>query len=193
MGAQDHGRTVAEIAALVGGELHGDGQRRISRPVPAGFADPAGITFAESESYLKKALSVEVGAVLVNEGMHAGDVPFIVCKFPRLAFGQILHLVDRPLALQEGIHPTAVVSPKASVDATAYVGPFSVVESGSYVGPHARIYPFSYVGENCYLSASVVLFPHAVLVKNVRLGKGAIVHSGAVLGADGFGFFWDGN
>lgn len=193
MGSQDHGRTLSEIAALVGGELHGDGDKRITRPVPAGFSDPDGITFAENDAYLKKALAVKVGAVLVSEGMTVPGVPYVVCKIPRLAFGQILHLVDRPLPLHEGIHPTAVVSPKASVDATAQIGPFSVVEAGSYVGPHVRIYPFSYVGENCYLSASVVVLPHAVLVKNVRVGKGAIIHSGSVLGSDGFGFFWDGS
>jgi UDP-3-O-[3-hydroxymyristoyl] glucosamine N-acyltransferase len=68
-----------------------------------------------------------------------------------------------------------------------------VVEQGAEIGTGSRIYSFAYVGENCRLGEGCTLYPHSVLYQDVTLGARSIIHSGAVLGADGFGYAWDGS
>jgi len=184
--------TLGELAELLGGTLDGPTESRICRPVPAGSSDSEGITFAESPEYLARVQTTSVGAVLVPKGTASVGIPTIQVDRPREAFGRLLALSHRPLPIAPGIHPTAVVSPEARIADTASVGAFAVVERNSTIGPGCRIYPFAYVGENCVLGADVVIFPHAVLYQDVRVGDRSIVHAGAVIGADGFGFVWDG-
>lgn len=183
--------TLAELAAHIGGEVVGDPSQRIRRPVPAGFDDPAGITFAESDKYLAKIRSSQVAAAIVPVGA-ALDIPVIQHPSPRAAFAAVLRLVrvDPPLA--PGIHSLAFVHPGAAVDSSASVGPYAFVEDGAEIGPGCRVYPFAFVGTGCRLGSNVVVYPHAVLLANVTVGDNSIIHPGAILGADGFGFAWDG-
>ncbi len=184
--------TLGRIAAEVGGELHGPEDQPVSRPVPADSSDPHGISFATSTKFLERAEASAVGSLLVSQDLVPSAKPYVVVEEPRAAFGQLLALWKRPLPLNEGIHPTAVVHPEASIDPSAKVGPYAVVERNAKIGPGCRIYSFSYIGEDCELAKGCVVYPQAVLYQGVRLGERTIVHAGAVLGADGFGFEWDG-
>ena len=192
METQVRGWTLGEIAALIGGELVGPADLPIARAVPAGYDDPEGVTFAESEKYLGMCLASTVGAVIVKTGTPAIERPAIFVESPRAAFGYLLARMARPLPLAPGLHAKAIVSPDSRYDASASVGAFAVIERGAKIGADCRIYPFAYVGENCILGDGCIVFPHAVLYQDVVLGARCVVHSGAVIGADGFGFAWDG-
>jgi UDP-3-O-[3-hydroxymyristoyl] glucosamine N-acyltransferase len=183
---------LSELADIVGGELHGPPDFRVSRPVPAGDNDPTGITFAESPTYLATVEATGVGAVFVGMDGAESTKPHIRCPNPREAFGRVLAMSWRDLPLSEGIHPTAIVSQDADVHPDAHIGAFCVVEAGASIGVDVRVHPFCYVGEGCRLSEGVRLYPRVTLYRDVWLGERTIVHSGAVLGADGFGYFWDG-
>jgi UDP-3-O-[3-hydroxymyristoyl] glucosamine N-acyltransferase len=111
---------------------------------------------------------------------------------PRQAFGRLLALFHRPLPIESGIHPSAIVSSDAKVSPTASIGAYVVVESGATIGEKSKIYPFAYIGEGCKLGEAVTVYPHAVLYQDIEIGDRSIVHAGAILGADGFGFVWDG-
>lgn len=186
------GWTLAELGAILGGEAVGPPELRLERPVPAGDDDPRGVTFAESPRYLTLAESSGVGAVIVGPETQTTK-PSIRVPHPRAAFGLLLALCDRPYPGSPGIHETALVSPGARIDPTASIGPYCVVEAGTTIGPGCRLFPYTYVGENCYLSEGVVLFPNVTLYRDVSIGDRSIVHAGAVLGADGFGYAWDGS
>jgi len=192
MAAHRTGWTVGELATILGGTVRGNRSATVRRPVPAGTADPEGVTFAGNETYLAQALAQPIGAILVAEGLDTGEVPAIVVADPRLAFYRLLAMVQRPLPIAPGIHPTAVVSPHAAIDPTASVGAYAVVEDGAEIGAGVRIYAHVYVGENCRIGAQSVLFPHVVLYQDVRLGERCVVHAHVTIGADGFGFVWDG-
>lgn len=185
------GWSLAELAEKLGGTLDGPADHRVLRPAPAEDDDPTGLAFAEG-AYIERAMASGVGAVIVPPDAPASDKPLIRHPRPRAAFGHFLALNQRPLPIAEGISDQAWVSPLANVDPTARVGAFAVVESGATVAANARIYPFAYVGEGCSVGEGAVLYPHAVLIQDVTLGTRTIVHAGAVLGADGFGFVWDG-
>ncbi len=186
-----HGWTLSEIAALVGGEFSGPADFRLTRPVPAGYDDPSGITFAENDKYLALVASSNVGAVIAPIGTQI-DKPCVFAKSPRAAFGLLLAQCTRPLSAVPGVHPTAVVSPDARVHERACIGAYAVVDGDAEIGDECVLYPFTYVGPGCKLGEMSVLFPHAVLYQDVTLGARCRVHSGAVIGADGFGFVWTG-
>ncbi|MBV6459085.1 MAG: UDP-3-O-acylglucosamine N-acyltransferase [Fimbriimonadaceae bacterium] len=186
------GWTLAQLAQLLGGTVVGDETVRISRPVPAGFDDPDGITFAESDKYLDLIRASRVGAAIVKADVSL-DIPRIVHHSPRTAFGMLLALARRDPPVTGGIHPNAVVCTGATVDPSASIGAFAYVEAGATIGARSRVYPFAFIGEDCVLGEDVTVYPHAVLVQSVKVGDGTIIHPGAILGADGFGFHWDGH
>lgn len=184
--------TLGRVAAELGGELHGPEDQPVSRPVPADSGDPAGITFATSPKFLQKAVLSGVGAVLISKELVPCPIPHIIVPDARSGFGRLLSLWKRPLPLNPGIHPAAIVDPLATVDPSAQIGAYAVVERGAKVGANAKVYPFAYIGEDCELSEGCCVYPQAVLYQSVCLGPRTIVHAGAVLGADGFGFDWNG-
>ncbi len=186
------GFTLGEIARSLEGELAGPGDLLIERPVPAGSNDPRGITFAESERYIGIVGQSSVGAAVIGLSDSISPKPAIRVKVPREAFGRLLAMYERPLSLDEGIHPLAFIQTGAQIHETAAIGPFSVVQSGATIGARARVHPFCYIGPECHIDADVTIYPNVTLVQAVWVGKGSIIHSGAVLGADGFGFIWDG-
>jgi UDP-3-O-[3-hydroxymyristoyl] glucosamine N-acyltransferase len=176
---------------MLGAALEGPADLVIRRPCPAGDDDAEGITFAENERFLSLAEDSAVAAVIVQGDLRTGK-PALRAASARLAFGALLRLAARPLPLDPGIHETAIVHAEATVDPGARIGPWSVIERGATIGAEARVFPFCYVGENCEVGRGAVLYPHVVLYRDVRIGPGSVVHAGAVLGADGFGFAWDG-
>jgi len=185
------GWSLAELAEALGGILDGPSDHRVLRAAPAEDDDAAGLAFAEG-AYLAKAMASGVGAVIVPPDAPPAMKPLIRHPQPRAAFGRFLAMNQRALPLGEGISSQAWVSPLAQVDPSARIGAFAVVEAGATVGARARVYPFAYVGESCSVGEGAILYPHSVLVQDVTVGPRSIIHPGAVLGADGFGFVWDG-
>ncbi|MBL1150198.1 MAG: UDP-3-O-(3-hydroxymyristoyl)glucosamine N-acyltransferase [Armatimonadetes bacterium] len=192
LGENETSWTLAELAEIVGGELHGPPDLRITRPVPAGDDDPTGITFAENSRYLAAAEASKVGAVIVAADEDDCTKPHIKCRAPREAFGRILALSWRDLPHVDGVHPTAVISPDAVIEPGCSIGPYCVVEAHSRICDDAKLFAFCYVGEHCRVGRSAKLYPHTTLYRDVWIGERTIVHAGTVLGADGFGYFWDG-
>ncbi|HRI42853.1 MAG TPA: UDP-3-O-(3-hydroxymyristoyl)glucosamine N-acyltransferase [Fimbriimonadaceae bacterium] len=184
--------TLGGLAALLGGEASGPPDLPLERPVPAGEDDPRGVTFAESDRYLALAESSGVGAVIVGRNM-ASNKPTIQVDHPRIAFGRLLAISDRPYPAEPGVHATSTISPEATIDPSAWIGPYCVVECGASIGPNCRVFPYTFIGENCNLAEQVTLFPHVTLYRDVSIGARSIVHAGAVIGADGFGYAWDGS
>jgi UDP-3-O-[3-hydroxymyristoyl] glucosamine N-acyltransferase len=90
------------------------------------------------------------------------------------------------------VHPTACVARSARVDASASIGPLAVVEGDAVVGPRCRVGALAFVGRGAVLGEDVRLHPHVVVLAEVRIGNRVIVHAGTVLGADGFGYAFDG-
>ena len=94
--------------------------------------------------------------------------------------------------VEPGVHPAACVAAGAHVDPTAAVAAGAVVERDAVIGPRTSVDALSYVGRGAVLGADVRLYPRVVVRDGVRLGDRVIVHPGAVLGADGFGYAFDG-
>ena len=192
MGSKATGWTLGELSQITGSELVGDPDQRVLRPVPATDGDPDGITFAENQKFLDQALASNVGAVIAPKGTQPSGKPLLLSDSPRVAFFKVLTLADTVHKPAPGVHPTAVVSPEARIDPSATLGPYVVVEGDAEVGAGAHVMAFSFIGPGCKVGPGCLLHPRSTLVLNVVLGERCVIHPGAVLGKEGFGFVWDG-
>ncbi len=188
--------TLAEIAALVGGEVGSGAGFLVAGLAAAHSDDESGLAFAERRAYLDEARASRVGAVIVPPGTEGFPKPHVLHPKPREAFFALLRRYDRPHALNaataESVHPTAVVEPGATLAPDVTVGAYAFVAATATLGPDVRVFPFAYVGEGCHVGERTQILPHAVLVRDVTLGARCVVGPGAVLGQDGFGYVWDG-
>ncbi len=167
--------TLAELAQKLDAELIGDPNLRVRGLGSLETAEPHQLSHLSSATYRPALAATRAGAVLLKpEDAEACPVPALVCSNPYLAFARASQLFSEP-DLPPGIHPTASVHPSASVDQTARIGAYTIV------------------GADCVIGPDVLIHGHVVLYSDVWLGARTVVHSGAVLGADGFGFAPDEN
>jgi UDP-3-O-[3-hydroxymyristoyl] glucosamine N-acyltransferase len=172
--------TLQELATLCGGELRGDPAQKISGAASLSEAGPGEITFYADPRYMARLRKTGASAVFVPldfSGQTAATQ--IRVANPSKAFEQVvLKLAPKPIAFTPGIHPTAVVDP------TAKIG------SGISIQPHdnAVIGAGSYIGHESIIGASCLIYANVTIRERTRIGARVIIHSGAVIGADGFGF-----
>lgn len=185
-------RSVGELAALVGGELHGDADRQIVGLSGLAEAGPSELSFLANAKYHPLLATTRAGAVLVKEPVPAREgTSFIQVAHPHLAFARISQLFHPPPRPPAGIDPLAQVHPQARVDPTATVMGLATVGKGARVGARTLLYPGVYVGEGAAVGADCVLHPNVVIREACVLGDRVLVHASAVIGADGFGFAFD--
>lgn len=183
--------TLAELAPLLGASVGAAPDFVVTRAAPCDSDDPHALAYCASPRYARVAARHAVGAVILPPGVVL-DRPRLYAEQPRAAFARFLALCRKELPTRPGVHPTAVVDPAAEVDPAASVGPYAVVERGARIAAGARVFPHCYVGEDCVVGPDTVLYPHVVLYQDVHVGARCVVHAHATLGADGFGFLWDG-
>jgi UDP-3-O-[3-hydroxymyristoyl] glucosamine N-acyltransferase len=194
--------TVTSLAELVQGRVHGE-DTTISAARPMNEAGPDDITFIENDRNLRqlkkcRARTALVPAALAGRrqdliGSDGIPLTLIEVNDPLAAFIAIVrHMHGQSIEAPPSIDPRAVVHPSARIGPEATLHPFVVVGEGSVLGARCRLYSGVIVGRNCRLGDDVVLYPHVVLYDGTVLGNRVSVHANAVLGADGFGYRFQG-
>ena len=185
--------SIGELAALLGGELIGDAALEVGRIGGLEDADSQTISFLARPRYAAQLNTTRAGCVIVGPDLRdaaAARGAAIVCADPYLAFARLTQWWAARVrrAPAAGVHPSAVVEPGARIDATASIGPLAFVAGGARIGAAAVIGAQCHVGQDAEVGVATVLKPRVVLADGCRIGQRGIVHSGAVIGADGFGF-----
>lgn len=183
------GLTVSQLAAFCNGDVSGDGQRVISGANTIEEAGPREISFVANQKAIASAKVSNAGCLIVSAGFS--DAPrsaLIVVEQPRAAFAQVLNRLYPTAAPTSARHPTAFVSPSASIGRDVLIAAFACIEDGAVIGDNCRIGSHVSIGESASLGPGSTLHPHVVLYPGTQVGARAILHSGCVLGADGFGF-----
>jgi len=193
MAQEAQGWSIGELAKVLGAEVVGDPATIVNRPVEAVSKDPHGITFAEAPKYFEALKGSGVGCAILPLGSPDLGMPALLVEHPRRAFGVVLGMYYRPIPITPGIAVSASVHPTAYVDPTANIGENVVIAPHARVEKGAQVHAGTYVGENCVVGELTVLMPNVTLVQDVRMGARCLIHSGTVLGADGFGFAFDGS
>ena len=189
----DHSRhatgiTLRELAERCGAELAGNGELMIYRVATLEDADPKSISFLSNTRYRAQLASTRAGAVIVAQrDAAATPLPKLVTSNPYAVYARIAAIFHPPAAAVPGVHPTAIIAATAKVAASAMVGPNVVIGHRTSIGERAQIHAGCAVADGCSIADDVTLYPRVVLYANSVLGPRTIVHSGAVIGADGFG------
>jgi UDP-3-O-[3-hydroxymyristoyl] glucosamine N-acyltransferase len=184
---------LGDLAVRFGLGLRGEPSLRVSRVATLSHAGAGSLSFLANPRYRKQMESTRATAVLVGPENAAGcPVAALIDPNPYLAYARIADLLYPQAPFAPGIHPTAVVSPAARIAPSASVGPLAVIESEAEIGERAIIGAGCVVQRRARIGADSRLMPRVNVYDGVRIGKRCILHSGAVVGADGFGFAPDG-
>src|SRR5437016_717506 len=184
--------TALEIAKHLEGVVIGDGSLLLKGFAPADRAEPGDLTFAENENYFGRAEQSAASAVIVAGDFTTQRKVLIRVSDARIAFAKVLPLFFPEPILAPGIHPSAIVSTTAQVDPSAHIGPYCVVGDNVRIGARSILQGSNFVGASCRLGEEVHLFPNAILYPRTELGNRVRIHSGSVIGSDGFGYVPDG-
>lgn len=188
--------TLREIADIVGGWISPEHEAiRVEGVASLADAGAGDISFFGNPRYLKNLRQCQGTAVLVPHGFGE-DVPPVRLWVdnPAAAFAKVLEkFAPPPVVHPPGIHPTAIVSPEATIGADVHIGPGVVVETGAVVGNRSVVAAGAYIGHGVVIGEDCVIHPRVVVVERSRLGNRVILHPGVVIGSDGFGYeFRDG-
>lgn len=189
--------TLAELQARVGGTIVGDGTVAISRVSAIDDAGDDALTFATDEKYYAAALASKAAAVLVDASVPRGDgvpgKPLLVIENARAALAVFLAALKTPRPRGPFKHPSAVVEDGATVGEEVYLGAQCVIGANATIGRGATIGAGAYVGADASIGEETWLHPHAVVHERCVVGKRVVLHSGSVIGSEGFGWaFIDG-
>lgn len=186
-------QTAKSIAEAVGARVLGNGAVEISGVASTQAAGPADLTFVEDEKRLEAALQSRAGAVLAGE--FAANAPagmaVLVVKNPRLAFARAAALLCASGVQARGVHPAAVVGETARIAEQVAIEATAVIGERTSIGKRTRIAAGACVGDDVIIGEDCQIFPNVTIYPGTRLGDRVVVHAGAVLGSDGFGFVRD--
>ena len=187
----DTGVLVSEIARLLSLAWEGDGGVEIRSAAPLGSAGADQLSFVGNRKAVAEAGSSAAGCLIVGEDFPGGRT-LIRAADPRTAFARAMRALYPKPAVIPGVHPTAVVAEDAVVDATAAIGPYVVIGAGSRVGARTSIAAGCSIGSGVSIGDDCTLQANVNIYDGVRIGDRAMLHSGCVIGADGFGFAFTG-
>ena len=184
--------TAAEIARQLQGEILGDGTIVLKGFAPADRAQPGDLTFAENENYFARAEQSAASAIIAPGTFTSAKKTVIRVGDARVAFARVLPLFFPEPTFAPGIHPSAVVASSAKIDPSAHIGPQCVVGENACIGARSVLQALNFVGTGCQLGEDVNLFPNVTLYAHTEIGNRVSIHSGTVIGSDGFGYVLDG-
>ena len=188
--------TIEELARLVGGRViqkegaEGATDLCITGAASVSEAQAGEVTFFANPKYLPAVKATKASCVLVPEGFRE-PIPAIAIEVanPSLAFSKVVErFAPPPVRFAPGIHPTAVIGEGVVIAPTASIQPYAVIEPGAVVGERTVIGAHCYVGHEAKIGADCHLYPNVTVRERCILGDRVIIHSGTVVGSDGFGY-----
>jgi UDP-3-O-[3-hydroxymyristoyl] glucosamine N-acyltransferase len=187
--------TVEEIASWLNGEVVGDRNVEISRVARIEEAGAGDLTFLANPKYERHLATTRAAAVLVSKQQDLrpytdhGSPTFIKVEDPYVGFLRVLdRLTPRIDPFPEGIHPTAIVAKTATVGKNVVIGAYAVIDEGAVIGDNTKISHGCIIGREARIGADSLLYPRVTVYHQCRIGNRVTIHSGTVVGSDGFGF-----
>lgn len=182
-----------ELAEIVGGEVAGDDSVLIKSVAGIREAQPGDITFLADPRYEKFLETTRASAVIVPPGTPGQGRPLVLSENPYLSFIKaVKYFVPERNGHSSGIHPTAVVAESAVLGSGVSLGANVVLEEGVRVGEGSVILAGTYVGRRTGIGTGCLIYPNVTIREDSVIGDRVIVHCGAVIGSDGFGYARDG-
>jgi UDP-3-O-[3-hydroxymyristoyl] glucosamine N-acyltransferase len=179
---------LARLAGACGAELAGDGEVLIDRVATLDGAGKGAIAFLSNPKYRSRLATTRASAVIVGpEDASGTTLPKLISENPYATYARVATILHPPRTSAPGVHASATIAPGAQVAPSAMIGPQVVIGERTVVGERASVGAGTVIGEDCTVGADCVLHPRVVLYPRTQIGPRTIIHSGAVVGADGFG------
>ena len=183
--------TAQQIADFLKGTVVGNPAAKVNNFSKIEEGTPGTITFLANSKYEHFIYSTKASIALVNEDFTpSSSIEATLIKVPNAysALAMLLNLVEQSKVKKSGIDPSAFISASASVGANCYVGAFAYIGDNTVIGEGCMIYPHACIGDNVKVDNNTIFYPHSTVYEGCIVGSNCIVHAGAVIGADGFGF-----
>lgn len=184
-------KTLTEIARLIDGNIVGETEITITGVASIDSATPRDITFAV-EPHLEAGERSAAGAVIIPDTVMSYRKTAIRVANPRAAFTKLLEIFTPPLDIPREVHPTAVIGSDVTIGKNVAILPYAVIGNHAVIGDDVTLYPHTYVGQSATVGEGSIVYPNVTIREFCKIGKRVIIHSGAVIGSDGFGFVTEG-
>lgn len=180
-----------DIAALVGGEVRGDGDTPITGVAGITTAREGDITFIAGPKMVPAARESSAAAVLVKEFADSLAKPQVRTGNPQLAFAKLLARFYVKPHSPRGISSNASVADDAVIGQDVSIYDFAFIAPGVRIGARSIVYPGVFIGEGCTIGEDCLIYPNVTIREGTSIGNRTIIHAGAVIGSDGFGYVYD--
>jgi UDP-3-O-[3-hydroxymyristoyl] glucosamine N-acyltransferase len=183
--------SVSELSALLQGEVVGDGNALLSKVAKIEEGEAGALSFLANAKYESFVYTTKSTAVLVNRTFTPTapvEATLIKVDDAYASFSAILEQFSNIALQKKGIDTTASVHSGAQIGGNVYIGQYAVVEAGAIIGEGCKLFPQVYVGDRVKIGKNTILYPGVKVYNDCVIGDDCIIHSGTVIGSDGFGF-----
>jgi UDP-3-O-[3-hydroxymyristoyl] glucosamine N-acyltransferase len=187
-------RSLAQIAEAIGARVVGDGTVKVRGVASIESAQAGDLVFVDDPKHLPSALDSRASAVIAGDfaAENSWNRPILITHHPKLAFARAARLLSHDSDCDSlGVHPTAIIHPTAVVASTVRIGAQAVVGPRAEIGEDTHIGAGCSVGKGVRIGRECEIYPNVTMYRGTSLGDRVIVHAGAVLGSDGFGYVRD--
>ncbi|NMH64556.1 UDP-3-O-(3-hydroxymyristoyl)glucosamine N-acyltransferase [Shewanella salipaludis] len=181
--------TLKELGLLLGADVQGDASLVITGVATLEAAVDGQISFLANSKYRSQLEHTRAAAVLLtakDAADYAGNA--LVLADPYVGFARVAQLLDTTPNAAEGIHASAQIHPSAMLGEGVAVGANAVIGARVILGDGVQVGPGTVIGQDSIVGSNTRLWANVTLYHDVQLGRDCIVHSGAVIGSDGFGY-----
>ena len=182
-------KTLREIAQIVDGEVIGDGNVVITGVCGIREARKGDLTFVANVKYIPLMRQTRASAIITSRDIKAAPKPIIRTDNPDLAFAKMISLLaPNEITHPRGIHPTAMIGKGVKLGEGVAIQPYVVIGDNAQIGDRTILYVGVFIGDHAKIGSDTLVYPHVTIRERVEIGNRVIIHSGTVIGSDGFGF-----
>lgn len=182
---------LSELAKQIGANLAG-GDAEVKGVASLKSATASDVVFVEDAKHIAAAMESRAGAVIVGDfAADEAAKPLLLSSQPRLAFARAAALLHPAAQPTPAVHPTALMDGSAHAAPSASIGPYVVIEAGTAIGEHTSIGAGVFIGAGVTIGDDCDIRSNVSIYSGTRIGNRVLVHAGAVLGSDGFGYVRD--
>lgn len=184
--------TIKQIAAMLGGEVKGNGDEKINMLGKIQDARKGQIAFLSNPKYEQFIYTTQASAVIVKKDFQPKkeiSCSLILVDDPYSSFTALLEEYHKLVSFQKsGIEQPCFIGENSTTGKDIYRGAFSYIGSNVKIGDNVKIYPHVFIGDNTHIGDNTILHSNVKLYSGTRVGNNCVIHAGTVLGSDGFGF-----
>jgi len=183
--------TAQQIADLLNGNIEGNGNVEVRSVAKIEDGCHGDLCFLANEKYTPFIYSTNASVVIVNNSFTPDkniNATLIKVEDAYSSFSKLLQVYNKIKFNKIGLSDKADINTNTTIGNDAYIGAFTTISEGVIIGENVKIYPNCYIGENVKIAKNTIIFPNVSIYHDCEIGENNIIHSGVVIGSDGFGF-----